>query len=65
MNSKTISFLKAISWRIFGSISTFFISLMFTNNIKLSFSISIIEFLGKIALYYVHERIWHNITSID
>jgi len=63
MTSKYISLLKAVSWRIFGSISTFIISLMLTKSVKLSFSISILEFVGKIILYYVHERIWLRVTK--
>jgi uncharacterized membrane protein len=63
MTSKYISLLKAVSWRIFGSISTFIISYIITKSVKISFSLSILEFAGKTLLYYAHERIWLKVTK--
>ena len=58
-----VSLAKAFTWRVLGSIGTFFISWYLTGSIKLSASISISEFVGKIILYYIHERLWAKITS--
>ena len=61
------SLVKAISWRITGTIDTiivaFLVSFVLTGhpNIKLSFSIGFVELFTKIALYYVHERLWNKI----
>jgi uncharacterized membrane protein len=61
------SFIKAISRRITGTIDTiivsFFVALALTGhpNFKLSFSIGFVELFTKIALYYVHERVWNRI----
>ena len=53
------SILKAISWRIFGSIDTVLVSLFITQNIKLALSIGLIETFTKMFLYYFHERLWN------
>ncbi|WP_448529086.1 DUF2061 domain-containing protein [Raineya sp.] len=55
------SLAKAISWRITGSIDTFVVSWIFTQNIPTATAVSIIEFASKIFLYYLHEKIWEKI----
>jgi uncharacterized membrane protein len=52
------SLLKAVSWRITGSIDTFVISLIVTGKIGLAGVIASVEVITKIALYYFHERVW-------
>lgn len=52
------SLLKAISWRVVGSIDTFIISYFITGAINLASSIALIEVFTKIMIYYVHERLW-------
>jgi uncharacterized membrane protein len=52
------SFLKAISWRILGSIDTFVISFFVTGKLTFALSIASVETFTKIALYYFHERAW-------
>ena len=60
---KLVALYKAITYRFLGSLSTFVISWFMTRSIKVSLGISILEFLGKIGLYYIHERIWDKITN--
>ena len=55
------SILKAISWRFTGTVDTFLLSFLVTGQIKLAFYISGFEVFTKIALYFVHERIWNKI----
>ena len=55
------SFLKAISWRITGSIDTFLISFIVTGTFKLAGTIAATEVLTKVGLYYLHERAWNKI----
>jgi uncharacterized membrane protein len=55
------SLLKSISWRITGTIDTFVISWLITGEITLALSISGVEILTKITLYYFHERLWNKI----
>lgn len=55
------SLLKAISWRILGSIDTFLLSWLFTASIKAAGAIASTEVLTKMVLYYLHERAWSRI----
>ena len=52
------SLVKAISWRVTGSIDTFIISYILTGHLKVAGSIAATEIMTKVALYYFHERIW-------
>jgi uncharacterized membrane protein len=60
---KLIALYKAVTYRLLGSLSTFVISWFMTRSVKISLGISVLEFLGKIGLYYIHERIWDKITK--
>ncbi len=55
------SLIKAISWRVTGTIDTILVSFLVTGKIKLAVSIGFVELFTKIGLYYVHERIWNKI----
>jgi uncharacterized membrane protein len=52
------SIVKALSWRVVGSLDTFVLSLIFTRSLQLAGSIAVTEMFTKMALYYFHERIW-------
>ncbi|MDX1902902.1 MAG: DUF2061 domain-containing protein [Thermonemataceae bacterium] len=52
------SLLKAISWRIVGTIDTLFISFIITQNVTIALKISFAEVISKIFLYVLHERLW-------
>lgn len=56
------SLIKSISWRITGTIDTFVISFLITGQIKFALSISGVEVITKIILYYLHERLWNKIN---
>ncbi|OIP82939.1 MAG: hypothetical protein AUK44_06725 [Porphyromonadaceae bacterium CG2_30_38_12] len=56
------SLLKSISWRLTGTLDTFIISYLVTGHVKLAISISGIEIVTKISLYYLHERIWNKVN---
>jgi uncharacterized membrane protein len=55
------SFLKAVSWRILGSLDTFVISWIITGQADLGAAIASIEAITKIGLYYLHERAWERV----
>lgn len=55
------SLIKAVSWRVTGSIDTLIITFIVTHQLKWAFTVSGIELFTKVFLYYVHERIWHKI----
>jgi uncharacterized membrane protein len=52
------SLVKAVTWRMTGSLDTFVISFIITGRLTLAGSIAGTELLTKIILYYFHERIW-------
>ncbi|HZC17017.1 MAG TPA: DUF2061 domain-containing protein [Caulobacteraceae bacterium] len=52
------SLVKAVSWRLLGSMDTFIISFFVTGKLTFALSIASVETFTKIALYYFHERIW-------
>jgi uncharacterized membrane protein len=53
---------KAISWRVFGTLGTSAIVLTFTGRWDLALSIGGAETVAKIALYFLHERLWERIA---
>jgi uncharacterized membrane protein len=55
------SLIKAVSWRITGSIDTLIITFIITGKLKWAFTISGVELFTKIGLYYVHERVWEKL----
>jgi uncharacterized membrane protein len=52
------SFVKAVSWRILGSLDTFIWSLVMTGSFTIAGSIAGFEVISKIFLFYFHERLW-------
>ncbi|MFC2107302.1 DUF2061 domain-containing protein [Bacteroidota bacterium] len=64
------SIVKAISWRIIASGTTFFIVFVifrryseqsFDEVLQTASFITIIEIISKMLFYYLHERMWTNI----
>lgn len=69
-DSPVRSILKAISWRLIASGTTFLITfLIFSNTtghtlneaLETAWYVTMIEFTAKILIYYLHERLWTNI----
>src|SRR5512138_2042592 len=58
------SALKAITWRIVGTIDTMIISYLITGKVTVALSIGSIEVFTKMILYYFHERIWAHIHRL-
>lgn len=56
------SFVKAVSWRATGTVDTMVIAFLVTGKFKLAISIGFIEVFTKICLFYVHERIWNQLS---
>jgi uncharacterized membrane protein len=53
------SILKAISWRMVGTMDTILISYLLTGKINVALSIGSVEVFSKMFLYYLHERAWN------
>ncbi|MGS2764303.1 DUF2061 domain-containing protein [Sinomicrobium sp. M5D2P9] len=62
-DSHRVSVLKAVSWRLVGTIDTMIISYILTGDIKIALGIGSIEVVSKMILYYLHERAWLRITK--
>ena len=56
------SFVKAISWRVTGTIDTVLISFLITGQVRWALTIGFVELFTKVFLYYVHERIWNRLS---
>ena len=52
--------LKAITWRIVASLTTFLIGWVVTGNLDFGMTIGIADVFIKIGLYYLHERVWYH-----
>ena len=59
METRTRSLAKAVSWRIFATLTTMLLVYAFTGNLIVSESVGLAELVSKIVIYYVHERIWN------
>jgi uncharacterized membrane protein len=59
---KKRSIIKAISWRVTGTIDTFILSFLITGKLSYASTISATEVITKVLLYYVHERLWVKIS---
>ncbi|MCB0726402.1 MAG: DUF2061 domain-containing protein [Ignavibacteriae bacterium] len=58
MESRKVSLLKGVTWRIIGTLDTIFLSWLFTGDVSKALKIGGIELVTKIFLYYLHERAW-------
>ena len=61
-NAHLRSLIKAVSWRVFGSLDTFVLSLIYTGSAKFAVTIATAEAATKIILYYLHERAWRRVA---
>lgn len=52
------SILKGFTWRILATLTTVTIAFFITGDVRSALAIGGIEFVGKLLLYYLHERAW-------
>lgn len=50
-----------MSYRVFGTLATIFITFALTKKIELAVAAGIIDTFIKVILYFIHERIWQRI----
>lgn len=62
MENRVRSLAKAITFRIAATFVTTLLVFLFTGSVFISASVGFLEFMLKILLYYLHERVW-NILS--
>ena len=56
------SLVKALSWRILGTVCTMLMIYLLTHKINFSVFVGIVEFIAKTVLFYFHERFWSIIS---
>jgi uncharacterized membrane protein len=55
--------LKAVSYRVLGSLQTCLISYFFTGNFWVAGSIGLTEIFIKPMIYFLHERAWYTFSD--
>jgi adenylylsulfate kinase len=60
--SHSRSVAKAVSWRVFGTLVTTVLVFVFTRRLVLSVAVGGVEFLAKIVLFWLHERVWDRVA---
>lgn len=51
--------LKAITWRVIASLTSFFIGWAATGDISMGLTVGAFDVVIKFVLYYLHERAWY------
>ena len=59
--SRTRSLLKGFTWRIIATATTIIIAYLITGEVGDAFKIGALEFIGKLIIYYLHERAWQKV----
>jgi uncharacterized membrane protein len=59
--TKSRSFTKSLSYRVFGTLSSFAVVYVITGKGSLATLIAFWETVVKVAIYYWHERVWDKI----
>ena len=60
--SATRSMIKALSWRVLATLTTTLLVYAFTGRTDIAVTIGLLEATIKMALYYVHERMWNRLN---
>jgi uncharacterized membrane protein len=58
MDTKTRSFLKSLSYRIFASIVTAVLVFIMTRHWLLAIGLGLLDSTVKLFVYFLHERMW-------
>lgn len=64
-NSQKRHIVKAITWRIIGTIDTMLLSWFISGNPMSGLKIGLTEVVTKMVLYYFHERAWFKADMPD
>jgi uncharacterized membrane protein len=59
--TRSRSFVKALSYRIWGTLSSVAVAYVITKNASLSVKIAFWETVVKVFIYYAHERGWNKV----
>jgi uncharacterized membrane protein len=59
--TKARSFIKSLTYRIFGTLSSWAVVYAITGKGSLATLVAFWETVIKVAIYYLHERVWNGI----
>lgn len=59
--SKRRSLIKALTYRVMATVATFSVALIFTGNVSVSIQIGMVDFIIKMSLFFVNDRVWNTI----
>lgn len=62
LESKKRHLAKAVTWRFFGTLDTMLLAWLISGNPVVGMKVGLTEVITKIALYYLHERVWYRIN---
>lgn len=62
MESHIRSIVKALTWRLGGTVVTFLVAWCILGHIRDAIEIGFLDTLVKFGAYYAHERVWGKIT---
>ena len=65
ISSRKRHIVKAITWRMVGTIDTLLLTWFITGDPMLGLQISFFELITKMGLYYAHERVWFNLRIFN
>jgi adenylylsulfate kinase len=58
-SSKIRHIIKSVTWRLVGTMDTIFMGWLISGNPTIGLKVGAFELFTKIAIYYIHERIWY------
>ncbi|MGH7204020.1 MAG: DUF2061 domain-containing protein [Candidatus Levyibacteriota bacterium] len=58
----TRSVIKAVMWRIIATLTTSILVLVFTHKWELALTVGGIDGVLKLFFYYLHERVWNEVS---
>jgi len=61
-NSHKRHIVKAITWRIVGTLDTMLLAWIISGNPLIGLKVGGAEVLTKMLLYYLHERVWYKVN---
>ena len=56
-----VNLLQTFSWRILATVTTGLIGYVLTGSVEVAGAIMTFDFIIKLILYYLHERLWNNV----
>jgi uncharacterized membrane protein len=55
----SVPFLKTITYRIAGTMTSYLIAFLVTGSIEIGLMVSVTDFFAKPLLYFLHEIVWN------